>query len=305
MTIAIRFGGYQPERSVHTRAARAFGDALRRSQGDRVEFQLTAEITKAGRAAADLLAMTEAGELELCYFASSYLAGRIPEVGLLDLPFPGADRARMWALLDGEVGRRLCHAVAGRTGFLVLGFWDNGIRHISNRIRPIRHPRDCAGLSIRTLDNRFHQAMFAALGFVPRYLDVKDLGPAVRAHRIDAQENPLTNLVNFRLHETHRHISLTGHLHGFALLLANAAAIARLPEDVRANLLAACAEATAVQRADAAAEDEMCMRLLQAEGVEIVTPDEIDRPAFEAAVANIVAAETASMDRGLLASWSA
>lgn len=305
MTIAIRFGGYQPERSVHTRAARLLGESLARTLGPRIEFQLTPEITRSGRQAADLLDMTEAGELELCYFASSYLTGRVPELGILDMPFPGTDRVRMWARLDGAAGQRLQEAVAARTGFSVLGFWDNGIRHISNGVRPIRHPRDCAGLSIRTLDNRFHQALFAALGFAPRYLDVKDLGAAVRAGTIDAQENPLTNLVNFDIHKTHRFVSLTGHFHGIALLLANAGALARMPHDARAAVLAACADATAAQRAFAAAEDEACMRLLQADGVVIVAPDRLDHPAFAAAVADVVARETASIDRDLLAAWSA
>jgi len=37
VVIPIRFGGYQPARSVHSRAARRFGDALKRRLGDGVE----------------------------------------------------------------------------------------------------------------------------------------------------------------------------------------------------------------------------------------------------------------------------
>ncbi len=303
--IKIRFGGYQPERSVHTRAARLLGEALGKTLGDAIAFLLTPQITAAGHQAADLLSLTESGDLEMCYFASSYLAGRVPELGLLDMPFPGTDRARMWRRLDGDVGARIKAAVAARTGYVVLGFWDNGLRHISNGVRAIRYPSDCAGLSIRTLDNRFHQALFSALGFVPRYLDVKDLGPAVKDRTIDAQENPLTNLVNFDLHKTHRHVSLTGHFHGIALLLGNAQAIAGWPVDVREVVMAACAQATAEQRAFAAEEDAQCLSILQADGVEIATPEAIDLAAFKAAVAGVVASETAALDPGLLALWNA
>ena len=31
-------------------------------------------------------------------------------------------------------------AVARQSGFQVLAFWDNGFRHISNAVRPLRSP---------------------------------------------------------------------------------------------------------------------------------------------------------------------
>ena len=109
------------------------------------------------------------------------------------------------------------------TGYRVLGYWDNGFRHISNRLRPIRHPDDCRGMRIRTLDNAVYRQALAAMGFAPVTIDVKDLVRAVETHEVDAQENPLTNTVNFGLHRTHKHLSLTSHFYGVALLLANRA----------------------------------------------------------------------------------
>ena len=41
--------------------------------------------------------------------------------------------------------RRLPTSVAAATGYHVLSWWDNGIRHISNAERPIRTPADCIG----------------------------------------------------------------------------------------------------------------------------------------------------------------
>lgn len=296
----LRFGGYQPERSVHTRAARALGAAL----GNCFDFELTAEITKAGRAAADLISMTESGELEMCYFASSYLAGRVPELGVLDLPFAGESRLAVWQRLEGEGGRLLADAMARRTGLRIVGFWDNGMRHISNGLRPIRHPRDCAGLSIRTLDNAFHQAVFAALGFSPRFIDVKDLGRAVLTREIDAQENPLTNLVNFDLHKTHRYVSLTGHFAGVALLLANGAFMDALDDARLARLTTPVAGATLQQREFAAQEDEICIAALRADGVHIDTSADIDIAAFKAAVRSAVEDETAKIPPDVIGAWA-
>lgn len=297
----LRMGGYQPERSVHTRAVRVMEQALTASGAFRVE--VTPEIMKTGRAAADLLAMTEAGDLDVCYFASSYLGGRVPALTLLDLPFPGTDRSAIWRRLDGDAGRLLKAHVEERTGYEVLGFWDNGIRHVSNGVRPIRTPADCEGLSIRTLDNAFHQALFAALGFKPRFIDVKDLAREVRDRTIDAQENPLTNIVNFSIHETHRHVTLLGQFFGVALLLGNRARLATLSPAHRRALDAAIASATVAQRRAAAEEDSACLALLQASGVAVVHPGEIDLPAFKQAMATLVQRETARLDPSLRTAW--
>jgi TRAP-type C4-dicarboxylate transport system substrate-binding protein len=61
--------------------------------------------------------------------------------------------------------------------------------------------------------------VFRSLGLEPVTLDVRDLPQAVANLHVDAQENPLTNIYHFGLHMTHRHITLTQHLLGVALVL--------------------------------------------------------------------------------------
>jgi TRAP-type transport system periplasmic protein len=283
----LRIGGYQGENSVHTRALRRLADVLGRAAGPGFELGLRPNITDEGHRAADLLTMTEDGRLELCYFASSYLAARVPALDVLDLPFTYNDRAAIYRDLDGATGARLSADVAAATGYRVLAFWDNGFRHFSNRLRPIRGPEDCRGMRLRTLDNARHQAVFAALGFEPIAIDVKDLVRAVERHEVDAQENPLTNTWNFGLHRTHRHVSLTSHFYGVALLLMNRAWFDALREPAQAALRAAAVDATALQRELATADDTHCLARLREDGVMVVPPQEIDSEAFRRAVAGI------------------
>ena len=47
MAIPIRFGGYQPARSVHSRAVRQFGEILKQRLGAAVDFQFTENVTQA------------------------------------------------------------------------------------------------------------------------------------------------------------------------------------------------------------------------------------------------------------------
>ena len=295
----LRCGGYQGEDSVHTRALRVLDAEIGRA-GSGVEIELTPDITASGRKASDLLTLVESGDLDLCYFSSSYLAGRVPSLRVLDLPFLVTDRERAYRALDGDLGNRLADEISRATGFRVLAFWDNGFRHFSNRLRPIRHPRDCAGMKIRTLDNALHQQVFRALGFEPVTIDVKDMPAAIASGAVDAQENPLTNTLNFGLHRTHRHISMTSHFFGVALVLANRANFDGWPADTRQLVGKAVATATRAQRGFATGEDVDCLARLQADGCGIVTADAIDRPAFEAAVAEIREAEIARLDPKLL-----
>ncbi len=280
----LRIGGYQAETSILTRALRHLAAALADPPGTRWQPEVIRDVTERGSRAAELLSMVEEGTVEICYFASSYLAGRVASLGVFDEPFGIVDRARIYGDLAGDLGARLAADVARHTGYRVLGFWDNGFRHISNRLRPIRHPDDCRGMRIRTLDNAVYRQALAAMGFAPVTIDVKDLVRAVETHEVDAQENPLTNTVNFGLHRTHKHLSLTSHFYGVALLLANRAWFETLTPAMQSALLAAADDATTAQRQWAIAEDALCLERLRQEGVAVVPAEGIDLAAFRAAV---------------------
>ncbi|MEL6962919.1 MAG: TRAP transporter substrate-binding protein DctP, partial [Pseudomonadota bacterium] len=258
-------------------------------------------VTARGRKAADLLSMTESGELDGCYFSSSYLAKRVPNLGLFDQHFVVPDRRTAYALLDGKLGESLAQDVAQRTGYVVLGYWDNGLRQISSGRGPIRTPAHCAGLKIRTLASNDHQRVFAALGFEPKAIDVRDLPEAVASFQVDAQENPLTNIYNFGLHKTHRHITLTRHLLGVALVLFNKERVAAWSELVRTGVAAALAEATAAQRGFAEEDDTICAEKLRADGVELIELSAIERDAFVAATRDEVATTRSAFSTDLLA----
>lgn len=275
----LKFGGYQGDKSVHTRGGRVLAEALEKETDGALTLTFDESIVSRGHKAADLLSMTESGELDGCYFSSSYLAKRVPELGLFDQHFVVPDRRRAYALLDGALGDQLREEVAKATGYEVLGYWDNGLRHITSSTS-IKSISDCHGLKLRTLANEDHQRVFRALGFDPQAIDVRDLPEAVKTGRVDAQENPLTNTLNFGIHDTHRHILLTRHLLGVALVLFNAKTLAGLDPQDRAGLQRAVDHATAEQRRFAEEDDTICSAELRNQGVEITELDDKTRAEF-------------------------
>ena len=226
---------------------RVFEASLKEALGNAIAIEFTENIATTGRKVADLLTLVETGELDLCYFSSSYLTGRVPALGVFDIPFELTDRNRTRALLQGPLGARLADEIASRTGYKLLGCWDNGLRNISNRLRPIRMPEDCKGLRIRTLPSDGYHAAFRALGMEPITIDIRDFVAAIASQTVDAQENPLTNLRQFGLETYHRHVTMTRHFHGIALLLCNAKMWGACTPYVREALADAAAQATEAQ----------------------------------------------------------
>ena len=300
---AIHFVGYHPRKSVQARAIERLETALTRENGGDIAFRFDPDIGDLGHKAADLLSLVEDGEIDLCYFYASYLTDRVPELGLFELPFEISERERAYRLLDGSCGDTIAKSVAKNTGYRVLAFWDNGIRHISNRIGPIRQPDDCKGLKIRTARNAIHKAAFRAIGFEPLFIDVKDLAAAVAEGTVDAQENPLTNVVNYGVQQFHRYITLTSHLFGVSLVLANARKYDSWPDTARGALADGLAKATEAERAFSAREDIDCAERLTTEGTVITELTETERAAFRHAVADIVGEERARFTPELLSAF--
>lgn len=288
--INIHFGGYQGPASVHSRAVTVFGDTLAQSLGDDLTFQHTLNVMEQGHPATDLLDMVTTGEITLCYFASSYLGGRVAEFELLDLPFAIRDREQAYALLDGSLCQFLADRIAEVAGFRIVAWWDNGFRHLSNGVRPIRRPQDCAGLKIRTLRSDIYVQTFAALGFEPVFYDVKDLASAVASGAVDAQENALSNTFNLGVYEHHRWITFSGHFFGPTVVLCHKPTYDGWPDAVRAAVDGALAAATAVQREFAAAEEAAVLQNFDTSQNELITLTEEERAEFAAAVQPVVEA---------------
>ena len=146
-----------------------------------------------------------------------------------------------------------------------------------------------------------HQRVFRALGFEPVAIDVRDLPEAVATGRVDAQENPLTNIYNFELHKTHRHITLTRHLLGVALVLFNRERVTTWPEPIQAGVELALTEATAAQRRFAEEDDLICAEKLRADGVALIELDGAERAAFVSATRDEVATTRRGFNQELLA----
>jgi TRAP-type C4-dicarboxylate transport system substrate-binding protein len=277
--VPVNLAGYQGPGSVMTQALRTFGEELARVDASWL-VQIEDDVTRRGLSARSLFDGIEAGDVQAGYMASGYLSERVPELALLDLPFSVHDRQRALHALAGPSGQRLAEAVADQTELMVLSFWDNGFRHLSNCKHPIHDPDDCRGMRIRTLDSEEYRATMRALGFLAVSLDVSELRQAVADHRVDAQENPLANFVGFELWRHHGHVSLTGHLFGVVLQVCHRPWFEALTTAQGQAVRAAATMAAHRQHALAACEDARALAVLAEHHVQVVPADQIDLAAM-------------------------
>lgn len=287
--IVIKFGGYQKPASIHNRAAARFGEILKAKLGDRIVFELIGDVLALGRGSGDLLPMVERGELSCCYISTVRFTGWVPEFKLLELPFVVKSRPSIIHALNGGLGDYLKQRVRETTPYRVLGFWDNGFRHFSNRVRPIRAPAACKGLRIRTQMSELHGEVFRMLGFEPIPADVKEFVAEIAGDKFQAQDNPLTNIYNFGVHKYHRYITLSGHFFGASAMAFNEREYQSWPADVRAVVDAAALEATALQHQLAAAEDAEILAKFNPQDNDVISLTAEEHAAFVSAVQPVLA----------------
>jgi tripartite ATP-independent transporter DctP family solute receptor len=299
--IQIRMGGYGPASTGFSRALKRIGDRLTAELGDRVAVKYVWNIMDLGYRADDILWLVEHGLLTLGYQSSSYLTDRVPELGLVDLPFLFADTQAARAAMDGALGAALARTIEARTNFRILGWFENGFRHISNRVRALRAPADLAGLRIRVLPSQVQARTFELLGAVPMRMDLTEAIAMITAGTIDAQENPLSNTVTYGVHRFHRFHSLTGHFYISRPIFVHRTAFDAWPPELQRAMRVAVTEAIAFQRALHVEEEDAARSAIAAQGCEIVELTAAEHRAFAAAVAPLLDEARATFPRELLA----
>jgi tripartite ATP-independent transporter DctP family solute receptor len=282
--IVIRMGGYGPATTGFSRALKFIGDRLEAQFGDRVSVKYVWNIMDLGYKAEDILWLVEHGLLTLGYQSSSYLTDRIPELGVVDLPFLFEDTAQARAAMDGALGRRLAEAIEDRTSFRILGWFENGFRQISNRVRTIHSPADLKGLRIRTLPSQIHARTFESLGAAPLIMDLSEAIAMIGSGDIDAQENPLSNTVTYGIHKFHRFHTISNHFYVSRPIFLHRPTFESWPDDLKDAMQRLVAEAVAFQRELHIREEEDAANVLRNAGCDIVALDPGQRDAFIGAV---------------------
>jgi TRAP-type C4-dicarboxylate transport system substrate-binding protein len=286
--IVIRMGGYGPPTTSFSRSLKLIGDALQAQFGDRIDVKYVWNIMDFGYRAEEILWLVEDGVLALGYQSSSYLTDRVPELGFVDLPFLFDERDRARAAIDGALGQFLAARIEERVNYRILGWFENGFRHISNRLRPLHVPADLKDMRIRVLPSEVQARTFALLGAIPVRCDLTEAIAGIEAGTLDAQENPFANTVTYGVHKFHHFHTVTNHFYISRPIFLHRPSFDGWPPDLQAAMREAIKRAVAFQRDQAVVEDREARGAIEAAGCDITALTADEHVQFRAAVAPLL-----------------
>ena len=280
----FRLGGYGPPSTSFSKALKLIGDTLEEHFGDDIEIKYIWNIMDLGYRGEDILWLVEHGILTLAYQSTSYLTDRVPELGFVDLPFLFADNEVARSSMDGALGQHLSLKTEERINYKVLGYFENGFRQISNKLRPVYLPSDLKDMRFRVLPSDIHLKTFKLLGAKPQRLDLTEAIDEIRTGALDAQENPFTNTVTYGVHKFHPYHTKSNHFYISRSIFANREEFVSWPSEIQQVVSDATTAAVALQRKLAEQEAVKAESILREENCQIIELTENEKNHFIDAV---------------------
>lgn len=175
----------------------------------------------------------------------------------------------VWASHLGDEARALILAASNLES---LGTVYRGFRQFTSN-SPIDGPGDFVALKLRLPSVPDWIAVWSSLGAVPVQVPLTGIYAALQNGTADASEGDLTQIRSLNLHEVQSHLSLTSHLVGFGLVMANECFLADLPEGDERRVRRAMRKAVRWGSRNMEKREATLLTELESLGMEVVTPD--------------------------------
>lgn len=217
----------------------------------------------------EMIEGVQTGVLEMAVSPSSFFAGWDPSFAVIELPYMYPSKDVALDVLNGDTGDEMLARLENQ-GLVGLGWLENGLRHVTNNVRPIEKPEDLAGIKLRTMKVPAHVDTFKALGANPTPMNFGEVYSALQQGVIDGQENPVALIDSQRFYEVQKHVSLTGHVFTVYVPVVGQWFWSGLSEDQQTLLRDAMTDAAAYQQVLVNAEEAGQLQKIRDAGVNVV-----------------------------------
>lgn len=242
--VTLKLGHIADPKNPYAQGAQKFADLVSEKSGGTMEIQVFPSSQLGNQR--DLVEGLTLGTVDMCMSSSAVLGNFLPKVAVFDLPFIFRDRAHTFKVLDG-IGMEIAKGLEPR-GIKVLGYFENGVRNMTNNVRPITKPEDVQGLKIRVMEQPVYIEMIKSLGGNPTPMAFGELFTALQQGVVDGQENPAAHIYTKRFFEVQKYISLTEHTYSAEPMLISMISWNKLNDDQKKVLQEASDEARDWQR---------------------------------------------------------
>ena len=227
----------------------------------------------------------QTGTCEMAVMTNAYVSSYIPANGSLDLPFIFSDLEQARTVVDGEFGQKLIANMEG-SGVTCLAFSEGGFRQLCTRADAIRTPEDLAGLKIRCMETKTYVSAYKSLGVNATPMAWGELLTALQQGAVDGCDAPLSVLYTNGFPDICDYIDNVNLFYSPLPVCISTSVFESLSAADQEILRNAAVEAAKLARANNDATAETMEADLTAQGMTIVTEDEVDGDAFRAAVAS-------------------
>ena len=114
-----------------------------------------------------------------------------------------------------------------------MGYFENGIRQLTNSKRPVTSPDDMKGLKIRVMESPLYIEMFTEMGANPSPMAFSELYTALQQGTVDGQDNPWTIVSTNAFYEVQSYATDLSHTFDITCFSINDKFYQDLPDDLR------------------------------------------------------------------------
>ena len=206
----FKYSNEQPESAIRSQSMVYFKDKLEKETNGKIRVELFfSGILGNERELMDLVAT---GALQGT--RGGFFNDANPKYNLLTLPFLTSGWIEALRLVNSSFMNEINNG-AKKNGFHipVTGI-SQGFRAHTNNKKPIKHPSDFKGLKMRVPMQEVFIQTAKAFGANPQELAAIDIYQALQTGVIDGQDNPPSNIWDFKMYEVSKYLTVTNYATG-------------------------------------------------------------------------------------------
>ena len=227
----ITIGGTVPAEHPISQGLFKFKEVAEELSGGRFKVEVYDNNTIV--ASRELVEGVQANEIQMAECSQSVYASFTDELMSVGLPFLFKNRQAGYDFFDSEVGDQIADVIAEQTGVRIVGYFENGIRQLTNSKRPVTSPDDMKGLKIRVMESPLYIEMFTEMGANPSPMAFSELYTALQQGTVDGQDNPWTIVSTNAFYEVQSYATDLSHTFDITCFSINDKFYQDLPDDLR------------------------------------------------------------------------
>ncbi|MDQ2081374.1 TRAP transporter substrate-binding protein [Xanthobacteraceae bacterium Astr-EGSB] len=264
-----------PESSAGPMGLKRLVELVQQKSGGKIKMKLFAGSILGNDP--QMLASIQGGTIDFGLHGSPTLTGASKQYAVLDLPFVFRSPEEAHKMLDGPMGKKLL-ATLEEKNVIGLGFWEIGMREITNNRHPITRWEDLKGIKMRVVASPVFLDYFNSLGANAVPMPIAEVYSALETRAIDGEDNPIGNIYTMKFQEVQEYLSIASHVYTSFTLTASKRTWSALNNDER-KLIMECAEEAKINQRNIAKDynSRMLDDLKKTMQVNVVSPAEVAR----------------------------